>query len=204
MKTPATPINEAERLRTLYSLEILDTAAEERFDRLTRLARRMFNVSIALITLIDQDRQWFKSSIGIDTAETHRDISFCGHAILEDEILNIPDASKDDRFADNPLVTATPNIRFYAGCPLRALNGQKMGTLCLIDNQPRELSEEDLNALKDLEIMAERELAATQLATLDDLTMISNRHGFMLLADQEVKINRPQKVNSCFLVVPGE
>ena len=188
MKTPAIPINEADRLSTLHSLEILDTAAEERFDRLTRLAQKMFNVSIALVSLVDQDRQWFKSSMGLDATETHRDISFCGHAILGDEILNIPDASKDTRFADNPLVTGEPNIRLYAGCPLRALNGQKMGTLCLIDDKPRQLSDEDLDTLRDLANMAERELAAAQLATLDDLTMISNRRGFMLLADKALKM----------------
>lgn len=188
MKKPATPINEADRLKTLHSLEILDTSAEERFDRLTRLAQRMFDVPIALVSLVDQDRQWFKSAMGLNASETHRDISFCGHAILGDEIFNIPDASKDQRFADNPLVTDAPNIRLYVGCPLKALDGHKMGTLCLIDEQPRQLSDDDLHALRDLADMAERELAAAQLATLDDLTMISNRRGFMLLADKALKM----------------
>lgn len=189
MKTPDKPINETDRINTLRSLNILDTQAEERFDRLTRLAARMFDVPIALVSLIDEDRQWFKSATGLDASETHRDISFCGHAILGDEIFNIPDATQDERFADNPLVTMDPSIRLYVGCPLKAHDGAKMGTLCLIDQKPRELSKEDLQALRDLADMAEQELAASQLATLDDLTMISNRRGFALLAEKALQMS---------------
>ncbi|WP_290703512.1 sensor domain-containing diguanylate cyclase [Amphritea sp.] len=189
MKTPDKPINETDRINTLRSLKILDTQAEERFDRLTRLAARMFDVPIALVSLIDEDRQWFKSATGLDAAETHRDISFCGHAILGDEIFNIPDATQDERFADNPLVTMDPSIRLYVGCPLKAHDGAKMGTLCLIDQKPRELSKEDLQALRDLADMAEQELAASQLATLDDLTMISNRRGFAMLAEKALQMS---------------
>lgn len=189
MKKPGTPIDEVSRMKTLRSLQILDTPAEERFDRLTRLAARMFDVPIALVSLVDEQRQWFKSATGLDATETHRDISFCGHAILEDEVLNIPDATQDERFADNPLVTQDPSIRLYVGCPLKALDGANMGTLCLIDQRPRTLSEEDLQALRDLAHMAEQELAASQLATLDDLTMISNRRGFTLLAEKALKMS---------------
>ena len=189
MKTPDKPINETDRINTLRSLKILDTQAEERFDRLTRLAARMFDVPIALVSLIDEDRQWFKSATGLDAAETHRDISFCGHAILGDEIFNIPDATQDERFADNPLVTMDPSIRLYVGCPLKAHDGAKLGTLCLIDQKPRELSKEDLQALRDLADMAEQELAASQLATLDDLTMISNRRGFAMLAEKTLQMS---------------
>ncbi|MBQ0757944.1 MAG: sensor domain-containing diguanylate cyclase [Amphritea sp.] len=189
MKTPDKPINETDRINTLRSLKILDTQAEERFDRLTRLAARMFDVPIALVSLIDEDRQWFKSATGLDASETHRDISFCGHAILGDEIFNIPDATQDERFADNPLVTMDPSIRLYVGCPLKAHDGAKMGTLCLIDQKPRELSKEDLQALRDLADMAEQELAASQLATLDDLTMISNRRGFAMLAEKALQMS---------------
>ncbi len=189
MKKPDKPINEADRIKTLQSLNILDTETEERFDRLTRLAARMFDVPIALVSLIDEDRQWFKSATGLDASETHRDISFCGHAILGDEIFNIPDATQDERFADNPLVTMDPSIRLYVGCPLKAHDGAKMGTLCLIDQKPRELSKEDLQALRDLADMAEQELAASQLATLDDLTMISNRRGFAMLAEKTLQMS---------------
>ena len=188
MKKPDTPQNEVSRLKALHSLNILDTPAEERFDRLTRLAKRMFNVPIALVSLVDEDRQWFKSCVGLDVRETPRDISFCGHAILGNEPFIINDANKDARFADNPLVLNDPNISFYAGCTLRHHDGSKMGTLCIIDDIPRNLCEEDIDALQDLAEMAERELAAVQLATLDDLTRISNRRGFVTLAQKSINI----------------
>lgn len=188
MKKPDFPADEATRLESLRALQVLDTDAEERFDRLTRLAQRMFNVPIALVSLVDTDRQWFKSAAGLDAPETPRDISFCGHAILGDEVFTVNDATKDLRFSDNPLVTDDPNIRFYAGCPLKALDGSKLGTLCLIDRKPRQMSQDDIEALQDLAGMAEKELAATQLATLDDLTMISNRRGFILLADKALQM----------------
>ena len=182
MIAPPRPINEPQRLDTLRALNVLDSAPEERFDRLTRLAKRLFGVPIALVSLVDADRQWFKSCIGLDATETSRDVSFCGHAILEDHILVVPDTLSDVRFHDNPLVTGAPNIRFYAGCPLTVLNGSKLGTLCLIDVNPREMSEDDLELLRDLARMAEQELSAVQLATTDELTKMSNRRGFETLA----------------------
>lgn len=182
MKEPGTPVNEALRLATLKSLNVLDTAAEERFDRVTRMARRMFGVPIALVSLVDEDRQWFKSVQGVDVCETPRNISFCGHAILGDDIFLIKDALADERFADNPLVTGDPHIRFYAGCPLRSGDGAKVGTLCIIDTAPREFDEDDAIALRDLASMVESELTAYQTATTDELTQISNRRGFMQLA----------------------
>ena len=115
MKAPETPADEAKRLATLRALGVLDTAAEERFDRLTRMAKRLFRVPIALVSLVDENRQWFKSCMGLATNETSRDISFCGHAILGDDIFIIPDTLADARFADNPLVVGEPYIRFYAG-----------------------------------------------------------------------------------------
>lgn len=182
MLAPAKPINEPQRLDTLRALNVLDSAPEERFDRLTRLAKRLFGVPIALVSLVDADRQWFKSCVGLDATETSRDVSFCGHAILEDDILVVPDALADVRFHDNPLVTDAPNIRFYAGCPLTVVNGSKLGTLCLIDVNPRVMSADDLELLRDLARMAEQELSAVQLATTDELTKISNRRGFETLA----------------------
>jgi diguanylate cyclase (GGDEF)-like protein len=179
MKKPDKPQDEETRLKKLRSLNILDTPPEERFDRFTRLAKRVFNVPIALVSLVDEDRQWFKSCLGLSVGETSREISFCGHAILGDEIFLIADAAQDDRFADNPLVLNEPNFRFYAGCPLRDIDGSKLGTLCIIDTVPRSLSEEDIKTLVDLAELAERELIAIQLATMDDLTKIPNRRGFI-------------------------
>lgn len=182
MNKPVFPADESCRMETLRSLGVLDTPPEERFDRLTRMAKRIFDVPIALVSIVDENRQWFKSCMGLDAEETHRDISFCGHAILGNGTFVIPDALEDTRFSDNPLVTGEPRIRFYAGCPLKAYNGQQLGTLCIIDQRPRELSREDLETLADLASMAEQELAAVQLATLDELTGLSNRRGFLSLA----------------------
>lgn len=188
MKTPDLPANEKQRLRDLRSLNVLDTTPEERFDRLTRMARRVFGVDIALVSLVDENRQWFKSKTGLDACETGRDISFCGHAILGNEIFVIEDTLDDERFHDNPLVTGPPHIRFYAGAPLRYMDGNKLGTLCIIDRKPRTLDEEDLGVLRDLAEMAEGELNAIQLATIDDLTRISNRRGFVTLAQNSLSL----------------
>lgn len=188
MKKPDIPQDEVSRLKTLESLNILDTPPDERFDCLTRMAKQLFDVPIALVSLVDEDRQWFKSSTGLDVSETHRDISFCGHAILDDNIFLIPDAEKDERFEDNPLVVNDPKIRFYAGCPLRSLNGSKLGTLCIIDQAPRNLSDDELQSLQDLASMVERELAAIEMATLDELTKIRNRRGFLMLAQHSMNL----------------
>lgn len=193
MKNPPVPKDEKLRLETLQSLNVLDTPHEERFDQLTRMAKRLFDVPIALVSLIDENRQWFKSCVGLDAKETSRDISFCGHAILGDEVFIVPNTLEDSRFADNPLVLNDPSIRFYAGCPLN-VNGYKLGTLCIIDRVPRAFGKDDIDALKDLAGMAERELAAIQLATVDELTNISNRRGFLLLAQYSLKLCVREKV----------
>lgn len=182
MLYPRKPDNEALRVKTLRELKVLDTSPEERFDRLTRLAKRLFNVPIALVSLVDADRQWFKSCVGLGVRETPRDISFCGHAILGDQILTVRDAGLDERFHDNPLVLGEPGIRFYAGCPLTMANGSTLGTLCLIDVKPRDLDDEERALLRDLARMAEQELAAVQMASMDELTLLSNRRGFAALA----------------------
>jgi len=195
MQEPSYPENESIRIETLRSLNILDTPSEERFDRLTRLAKRLFAVPIAMVSLIDVNRQWFKSCIGANFKETPRNISFCGHAILGNDILIIPDATLDQRFYDNPLVTDEPKIRFYAGVPLVVGDSIKVGTLCLIDHQPRTLSEEEQELLRDLGQLAEQELAAIRLATIDELTQISNRRGFKSLATHALnlckRMNKP-------------
>jgi diguanylate cyclase (GGDEF)-like protein len=182
LKEPGIPENEALRLATLQSLNVLDTPPEERFDRVTRMAKRMFRVPTVLVSIVDENRQWFKSAQGLDACETPRNISFCGHAILGDDIFLIQNALADVRFADNPLVAGDPNIRFYAGCPLRAAGGVKVGTLCLIDSVPREFDQDDAIALRDLAAMVEDELCAFQASTTDELTRISNRRGFLQLA----------------------
>jgi len=201
VKTPEHPENESSRLDTLRSLNILDTSAEERFDRLTRLAKRLFGVPIALVSLVDANRQWFKSCQGLDASETPRDISFCGHAILGEEIMVVEDATQDKRFHDNPLVTDNPNIRFYAGIPLTVANGSKLGTLCVIDRQPRVLTDEDRDLLNDLGRMVEQEIAAVQLATMDELTLLSNRRGFLALSAHALNVcNRLKKSASLFFI----
>lgn len=179
--------NEPSRLKALHSIEILDTGPEERFDRLTRLAQHLFNVPIAVVSLVDEDRQWFKSSCGLNVDQTPRDISFCGHAILSDKPMVVTDTTKDERFYDNPLVTGEPGIRFYAGAPIHDASGYILGTLCLIDTQSREFTDSDLAALKDLAELASRELSAVELATKDDLTTLLNRRGFILKAKQQLK-----------------
>lgn len=146
MKAPF-PANEDERLKELYEFNILDSEDEAAFDDLTRLAGSICQTNISLISLLDQNRQWFKSKRGLEANETPRDVSFCGHAIMEDKILEVPDSLLDDRFHDNPLATEGPHVRFYAGAPLITKSGLKLGTLCVLDNVPRNLSEFQKEAL---------------------------------------------------------
>ena len=194
-----TPSDESRRLAALRALNILDTAPEERFDRITRLAKRLFAVPIALVSLVDADRQWFKSAAGLCAPQTGRDISFCGHTIMGDEVFLVPDTRLDERFHDNPLVTGEPGVRFYAGCPLSVPGGSRVGTLCLLDREARAFDEEDMALLRDLARMTEQELAALALATLDDLTLISNRRGFEAMARHSVSLCRRQQLPATLL-----
>lgn len=157
MKKPPQPEGERARLAALDDLDIIYSPAEERFDRITRVAQRLFNVPIALISLVNKDIQWFKSCQGLATSETKREVSFCGHAILREDALVVEDALADPVFADNPLVVGNPGIRFYAGQPIRFLN-QNLGTLCIIDNKPRALSADDLDSLRSVAGWVETEL----------------------------------------------
>lgn len=152
------PTNEAARLEFLLSLDILDTSADETFDRFTRVLAELLQVPIALVTLVDADRQWFKSSVGLDVCETPRDVAFCAHALHVSDALVIEDASTDVRFHDNPLVAGAPFIRFYAGIPLRSREGYVVGTLCAIDTRPRNIRPNTLAAMKDLAHAVKREM----------------------------------------------
>jgi diguanylate cyclase (GGDEF)-like protein/PAS domain S-box-containing protein len=150
MQTAPTPGNEQERLRALYAAEILDTPAEEDFDGVARLAAAICEVPIARVSLVDADRQWFKACVGDDTSQTPRDISFCGHAIMESDLFIVEDAREDERFADNPQVLGDERVRFYAGAPLITSDGQALGSLCVIDHEPRQLTEAQEDALRTL------------------------------------------------------
>ncbi len=148
--TAQTTPSETKRLKVLWQYDVLDTVPEEVFDDLTELAARICEAPIALISLVDENRQWFKAKVGVTIKETSRDISFCAHAIKQQELFIIPDATKDLRFANNPLVTSDPKIRFYAGAPLVTPDGHALGTLCVIDKVPRELKAEQQQALRVL------------------------------------------------------
>lgn len=162
MKAPLIPDNEVERLRSLSATGLLDSGPEERFDRLTRIARHSFGVKVALVTLVDRDRQWFKSRQGLELEQTSRDVSFCGHAILRDDVFVVENALTDSRFADNPLVAGAPGIRFYAGAPLLSPDGFPLGTLCVIDDVSRSFSARDRKTLRDLADCVETEIGASQ------------------------------------------
>ena len=163
VKRPPIPPDEEARLAALRALQILDSPPEERFDRIVRLAQRIVGVPIALITLVDEHRQWYKSRIGIDETEAPRSIGFCPTAIMSPEPLVVPNALEDIRFADDDSVTGPLGVRFYAGQPLSTPDGQRVGTLCVVDRVPRELSPEELAALRDLAALAEKELAELML-----------------------------------------
>ncbi len=178
MQQPASPQNEKQRLAALRQLQLLDTSAEDRFDRLTRLACAMFDVPIALVSLVDTNRQWFKSKQGLDACETSREISFCGHAILSQDIFYIPNALEDPRFADNPLVTGPPDIRMYAGAPLSDSKGLRVGTLCIIDVTPRHFSAEELRHLRDLADCVEEEI-----------NKLNTKEAQQIIHDQEARLH---------------
>ncbi|POZ61961.1 GGDEF domain-containing protein [Chromobacterium alticapitis] len=204
------PENEQQRLESLRRMQILSTPNEEAFDRIVRLSKRLFRVPIAVISLIDEHRQWFKSCSGLELRQTERRTSFCGHAILSDELLVVPDASRDERFHDNPLVTGAPGIAFYAGRPIKNWEGFRIGTLCVIDTQPRQLSADDRQSLDDLGAWVEMALANRQLgeaqaeivaeldaarrqSMLDPLLNIWNRAaGKALLAREAARAERQQ------------
>lgn len=159
MRTYSMPVDEGKRIELLHSLFVLDTPAEHRFDRLIEFAVVEFNVPIALISLVDHHRQWFKAKSGVTACETSRNVSFCAHAILQDDLMVIEDATTDPRFADNPLVVGPPLIRFYAGAVLR-YEGASLGTFCIIDTKPRQLDEIEKTVMRVLAKVTVKELHA--------------------------------------------
>ena len=157
---PSLPANESQRLDVLRRYNVLDSSPELDFDELVLLASQICAAPIALVTLIDSDRQWFKAKVGLEAQETSRDSSFCAQAILQRDLMVVPDALLDERFRDSPLVKESPNIRFYAGAPLITPDGFALGTLCVIDHVPRQLSSEQVRALRSLarEVMTQLEV----------------------------------------------
>lgn len=178
MKIPAIPENEEARLKSLYMIDLLDSRASERFDRLTRLGQKLFRLPVVMINLIDRERQWALACEGLSGREMHRDISFCAHAILQAEPLIVNDTLLDERFHDNPIVTGEPHIRFYAGFPVCLPDGAVAGTLCLAGSEPRGLTKEEVASLKDIAAIVEDEFEVISMAMTDSLTEIPNRRGF--------------------------
>ena len=180
MKAPI-PDNEAQRLEALRDYHILDTAAEEAYDDITALAAYLCHVPIAMISLVDESQQWFKSKLGLNQQETPRDVAFCAHAILQTEPLIVRDAIKDARFADSALVTREPHIRFYAGFPLSSPEGFALGTLCAIDRRPRQLSASQKTAMQALsrQVMTLLELRRVSARMADALEKVKTLHGLL-------------------------
>jgi diguanylate cyclase (GGDEF)-like protein len=191
------PANEARRLTALQSYDVLDTVCDTALDEIAALAARLIGAPIALVTLLDGQRQWFKARVGLEAAETPRDQAFCGYAILGDQMLVVPDATNDRRFADNPLVTGAPDIRFYAGVPLINPQGFALGTLCVIDRAPRELTAEQRETLTSLarSVMTTLELHRAMkdmraLALSDTLTGLANRAALTDMAERAIARQR--------------
>jgi diguanylate cyclase (GGDEF)-like protein len=187
MNTDTSLEDTAIRLDALRALSLFDANPDERFDRLTRLARRLFNVPVAKVTLVAPEMVYAISCTGEQKAPIPREHSFCSQAIKSDDILIIPDTLADGRFADNPFVAGDPRIRFYAGCPL-VMNGCRLGTLCLVDGVPKNMTQEDIMLMKDLAATVEHELTAMHMAIVDGLTGLVNRRGFETLAQNGLNV----------------
>lgn len=178
MKKAPIPDNEPERLEAVRRLEELDTEREPAFDRITNLAATLFDVPISLINLIDDYRLWFRSVVGFEGTEAARDISFCGHVIMGDDVMVVPDTLRDPRFSDNPFVIGAPDVRFYAGAPLTTPEGFKVGTLCLVDRRPRNFSAQQKQVLADLAgiVMSEFELRASRRQITNQLKLLTTSY----------------------------
>ena len=203
MIPPPMPSDEGARLKALLDLDLLDTDAEERFDRITRLATDVFGAPIALVSLVDASRQWFKSRQGLSATETAREISFCGHAINSPEVLVVRDATTDDRFADNPLVLGDPDIRFYAGAPLHTVDGFAVGTLCVIDTRPREWSARESEILRDLADLVEIELNQARMRSQQRALLALTEVTGLVGQDQRELLREALRIGSEYLRMPA-
>lgn len=201
MQTPATPVNEAQRLKSLHALDILDTVPDAAFDRHTQLAAFTLNMPIALVSLIDRDRQWIKACHGLEVRQTSREHAICAHTILRPDTLVVSDLQKDARFGDNPFTVGASAIRFYAGHPLRAPDGHRVGSLCVIDHRPRDFSALDRRVLVELAGRVEKELALLSLATTDTVTRLANRAGFDAMAGRSLSWCRSRGMAGCLGVI---
>ncbi len=203
MIEPSLSPDEPKRLEALKQTRLVGSPLDERFERITRLAQRLLHTPIAAISLLAADRQWFKSIQGLCVTQTSRAVSFCGHTILQDDVMVVPDAKKDERFADNPLVIGDPNIAFYAGAPIRSADGSNIASLCVIDREPREFSYDDAQILRDLAMLAEQEFKAAmeeaaqrelmdevdsvrRESQVDGLTRVWNRKSIFSLLSSEL------------------
>jgi diguanylate cyclase (GGDEF)-like protein len=184
-------MSELQRLRSLHSYQILDTVSDERFERITRIAGYILDTPMAAISLIDRDRQWFKSSLGLAIRETPRDVSFCSHTIEQDDTFIVEDATHDPRFSSNLLVTHAPHIRFYAGVPLNMSDGQKIGTLCCLHTRARKISADKIARLQDLARIVVDELEFKRAETADSVTGAMSRNSFCEELSRE--INRSKR-----------
>ncbi|GJM24328.1 MAG: GGDEF domain-containing protein [Phycisphaerae bacterium] len=218
MQAPDLSPDEPMRLAAVRKLNLIETPLQERFERITRLAKQLMRVEIAAISLVEADRQWFVSIQGLDECVTGRDESFCGHTILETDVMVVPDAREDPRFFDNPLVIGPPYIAYYAACPILSNDGFPIGTLCLIDPSPRETDDADVENIRDLAALAQSELQsasanAVQASLLEDidvghrrslvdcLTRMWNRDGILNLAEEALEQARSGDKGAAFVMV---
>ena len=188
MTIPPQPGDELHRQAALYALGLLDTEQEEEFDRIARLAQRLLSVPSALVSFMDHDRQWYKARVGVEANEVERSTTFCTHVVADGKPLIVEDARDDPRFAANPHVVADDGVRFYAGVPIHSPNGQSVGTLCVFDSKPRKVSTAEIDPLFDLAAMVDEIILARVAATIDELTGVQNRRGFMKAAEPLLRL----------------
>ncbi|EKS34447.1 sensor domain-containing diguanylate cyclase [Afipia broomeae] len=196
--------NEDLRLQALRRYDILDTAPEETFDRITRIVAAALRVPMAAVSLVDDHRQWFKSRIGLAATETPRSSSFCAHTILANGAMVVTDTTQDLRFNGNPLVLGDPHIRFYAGYPVVSSDGVPLGAVCAIDTSPRDISPQELGLLKDLAALVNEQLELRLLASIDGLTGALRRKTFLNMCERELLLGRRGKTPSSCLMIDAD